>query len=627
MELWIPLTALGSVVSAPGLLDSHADTYIRLVGRLATGYTLGGAQRELSLIAKRLADTYPADQGHGIRVLPGAGMTVEERTALAKLPRLLAVAVGLLLLIACANVANLSLIRAAARRRELATRLALGASRRSLVGRLLLEGGVLATSGALLGMGLARILVRAQSIVGTVADMPTRVGLDVALDQRVLAVALGASAFTALIVSIAPVLHVMNVEPGAVLKDGAAGAVRRRSFGQRTLVATQIAASLVLLASAAVVFSTFRRVLATDLGFNARAITAASADTWDFQFDSTQTIAYRREWLRRAANEPSIAAVAIASVVPPSQWARAGWVFRGGQEPPPGTRLGDSPAGGKRAYLDVVSPAFFDVIHLPIAIGRGFSETDDARGVLVAVVSRRFAADMWPNENPIGKMLSLPASAKRRTPAMRVVGVAGDVRFASMFDEAPPVVYVPVAQHEGFGLTFVLRSRNGREIPDSTIRRLGAATNARVPMFTNSAASMIDEQLRPQRVASAWIGVFGVIALLLAAIGLYGVVAQGVLQRRRELAVRSALGAPPRGLVSLVIGDGMRIAALGGALGVVAAVGALRILQSQFAGVLAVDTWAAAVASAVLCVTMVGACYLPARRASRLDPAEALRCD
>jgi hypothetical protein len=283
--------------------------------------------------------------------------------------------------------------------------------------------------------------------------------------------------------------------------------------------------------------------------------------------------------------------------------------------------------GGTRAYLDVVSPGFFDVMRLPITIGRGFTQTDDDRAARVAIVSRRLATEMWPNENPVGKMVSLPAPASRRTSAMRVVGVAGDVRFASIFDDTPPVVYVPVEQHEGGSPTFLLRSRDGRKISDSTVRRIGAAVDPRISMSRTTPASMIDEQVRPQRIASVWIGAFGVIALLLAAIGLYGVVAQGVLQRRRELAVRSALGATPSGLVSLVIGDAMRIAAIGAAFGVAAGLGALRVLQSQFAGVSLVDTRAAAVASALLCVTMVGACYLPARRASRLDPVDALRCD
>ena len=627
MELWIPITTLPTLVSAPGLRDSRSEKYLRLVGRLAPGRTTDDAQRELSLLASRLAVAYLVNEGHGIRVFPGAGMTVEERTALAKLPRLLAVAVGLLLLIACANVANLSLVRAAARRRELATRLALGASRRSLFGRLLLEGAVLATVGTLLGVGIAQLLVRSQSVVSTIAGMPTRVGLDVTLDRRVLILALGVSAFTALVVSIAPVLQVMHVSPGAVLKDGAVGAVRRRPFGQRALVAAQIAASLVLLASAAIVYNTFRRALAVNLGFDARGLIAASADYWEARLDIAGGIAYQREWLRRAGEGPGIAAVAVASVVPPSSWARERWIFRGGEEPPPGTRLGDSPAGGIRAYIDEVSPGFFEVMKLPITMGRGFVESDDERGERVVVVSRRLAAIAWPNENPIGRMLSLPATDSKRLPAMRVVGVAGDVRFASIFDEAPAVAYMPAAQHPGESHIFAVRSRDGSTVPDATIRRIGTATDARVSMYTNVVTEMVDEQLGPQRVASAWIGVFGVIALLLAVIGLYGVVAQGVLHRTRELAVRSALGATPRGLVSLVIGDGMRIAGVGAVVGVVTGAVALKMLQSQFDGVSVSDARGAAVAVGVVCVAMVGACWVPARRAGRLNAGEALRCD
>jgi predicted lysophospholipase L1 biosynthesis ABC-type transport system permease subunit len=242
-------------------------------------------------------------------------------------------------------------------------------------------------------------------------------------------------------------------------------------------------------------------------------------------------------------------------------------------------------------------------------------------------VSRRLAAIAWPNENPLGKMLSLPAAGGKRLPAMRVIGVAGDVKFASVFDDAPAVAYLPAAQHPGETHTFVVRSRDGGDVPDATIRRIGTATDARVPMSTTSITGEIDEQLGPQRVASAWIGVFGMIALLLAAIGLYGVVAQGVLHRTRELAVRSALGATPKGLVSLVIGDGMRIAGVGAVAGVVAGAVALRMLQSQFDGVSVGDARGAAVAVGVVCVAMVGACWVPARRAGRMNPGEALRCD
>lgn len=624
MEVWIPVTTLQTLVEAPGLRDDRASRNLRLVGRLAPGRTAAEAQHEFSLIAARLAKTYSADEGLGAKVFAGAGMTDEERTALAKMPRLLAVAVAVLLLIACANVANLSLVRAAARRRELATRLALGASRRSLVLRMVLEGSVLAAAGGLAGVIVAQLLVRTQAIAGTIAGMPERVGLDVSLDGRVLAVALGVSALTALVVSVAPALHVIHLPPGAVLKDGAAGALRRHSVGQRALVAAQIAASLVLLASAAMVDDGFRRVLARDPGFDAAGVTVAGADLWQAQLTPEQITAYRRAWMARAAAEPSIAAVAVAQTVPPAPWDRPQWIFHGGLQPSVPPRRGDTPAGGMRVYVDAVSPGFFDVLHLPITLGRGFLESDDEHSAGVVIVSRRFAERAWPHENPLGKTLSLPAT---RRPPMRVVGVAADVRFTSIFDEAAPVAYVPIAQHAGTGVNFVLRSRDGGAVPDRIIRHIGAEVDARVPMSTNNVTDEIDGELRPHRVASAWIGVFGAIALLLAAIGLYGVVAQGVLHRARELAVRSALGATPRGLVSLVIGEGLRVATVGAVVGVLAGAATMRVIESQFEGVSIVDARAAVVALAVLAAAMLAACWIPAQRAGRLDPAGVLRSE
>jgi putative ABC transport system permease protein len=627
MELWVPATTLPTLVTVPGMLDSRDGRFLRLVGRLSAGRTLADAQRELAALGARLADSYPADEGRGIRVFPGTGMTVEERTALARLPRLLAAAVGLLLVIACANVASLSLVRAAARRRELATRLALGASRRTLFGRMVLEGGVLAACGGALGIALALLLVRAQTIVQTIAGMPPRVGVDVTLDRRVLLVALGVSVLTALTVSIAPVLQVMRVTPSTVLRDGAAGAGPRRRLVQRGLVVAQVAASLVLLASAAIVFSTFRRVLTTDPGFDPTGLAAASAAFDEAQLDSAQAAAYRDEWLSRAARDPAVAGAALASVVPPAPWLRPGWIFRAGEQPPPGAALDDSPAGGTRGYLNVVSPGFFDVLRLPIVRGRGFLASDNEGGEPVVVVSQRLADDLWPGESALGETLSLPAQGTRPRPAMRVVGVAGDVQFASVFDAPPAVAYLPAAQHAGSDLLLIVRSRTGGPGPDATIRGLGNAIDARVPMRTVVVADRIDDQVRPQRIASAWIGVFGALALVLAAIGLYGVVAQGVLHRTRELAVRSTLGATPRGLVSLVVGEGMRVAALGTAMGVAAGWAALRILQSQFDGVAVGDVRGAVVAVAIVGAAMLAASWLPARRAARLHPAEVLRCD
>jgi predicted permease len=396
---------------------------------------------------------------------------------------------------------------------------------------------------------------------------------------------------------------------------------------QRGLVVAQIAASLVLLASAAIVFSTFRRVLTTDPGYDPSRLAVASAEFDEAQLDSVQAAAYRREWLSLAVRDPAVGGAALASVVPPAPWLRPGWIYRAGEQPPPGAALDDSPTGGTRGYLNVVSPGFFDVLRLPIVRGRDFLASEDQGSEPVVVVSRRLADELWPGESAVGEMLSLPARGDRPRPAMRVVGVVGDVRFASVFDAPPPVAYLAAAQHPGSNLLLILRSRNVGGVADATVRGIGNAVDPRVPTHTWVVADRIDEQVRPQRVASAWIGVFGAFALLLAAIGLYGVVAQGVLHRTRELAVRSALGATLSGLVSLVVGEGIRIAALGTGVGVVAGWAALRILQSELQGVSVGDARVAVVAVAVVGAAMLAASWLPARRAARLDPADVLRCD
>ena len=413
--------------------------------------------------------------------------------------------------------------------------------------------------------------------------------------------------------------------PATVLRDGGAGAVRRRGFGQRVLVVAQIAASLVLLASAAIVLNTFRRALATDPGFDPRGLTATAADLAEAKLDSAEAVAYWRAWLQRAAEEPAIAGAALASVVPPAPWSSPRWIFRTGEEPPPGVRPRRRRPAGVRAHFAVVSPGFFDVMSLRIVAGRDFRDDDEGADPAV-VVSRRLAAALWPGENPLGRLISLPAGDGPRRPPMLVVGVADDVRLASIFDDPPPVAYVP---RRSTPVTVCSCScgagGTGRARGDA--RAMGEAIDARVSTYTRTVSELIDAQTRPQRVASAWIGAFGAIALLLAAVGLYGVVAQGVVQRTRELAVRSALGATPAGLVSLVISQGMRMAAIGAVIGAAAGAAALRALQTQFAGVSLADARGAVIAVVVVGVVMAAACYVPARRAARLSPVMALRAD
>ncbi|HET7563689.1 MAG TPA: ADOP family duplicated permease [Gemmatimonadaceae bacterium] len=628
MEMWIPVVS--SRGTAPELAaynmrvdDRHLDLLF-VVGRLAPGRTVDDARRDLGAIGRWLAATYQEDRKRSIEVLPRAGMDAEERATMSRVPRLLVLSVTLLLLIACGNVASLSLVRSAARRRELATRIALGASRAALVRQVVVEGVVLAAAAGVLGIAIAQLLVSSATLVNTVAPMP---GVDVSMDARVLAVAIASSACTAILVSLLPALQIFHLQPGSVLKDGG-GAVRGHSAGgQRALVGAQVAASLVLLSGAAIIFSAFQRVLDARFGIDPRGITDAWFEVQPVLHEKAQQRAFYRAVLARATSEPNIEAVALTNTVPPFQWSGTVTVFRRGEEPPPGPLTDDDRARGFRVNDVTVSPDFFDVMRIPLLRGRTFATSDNEQSAPVVIVSRRMADMLWPGQEAIGRLLALPTSDEWPRSPLRVIGVVGDIRNVSLTD-VPLAMYVPFAQHLDFNLSLVARGRENASIPPSTFRRIVADVDPSIDVHgTETLTQRLSNEVRPQRAASAWIGTFGVIALLLAAVGLYGVMAQAVLQRTRELAVRSALGASPGGILRTVIRDGLRLAAIGGAVGALGAFVAFRVLRSLFTGVQLTDMRAVIVAVFTLGVAMLAATYLPARRAARLNPVDALRSD
>jgi len=632
MNVWIPVTMIqrAAHIDSHDILRARGDGWFRLIGRLAPGATVADAQRDLSTIAARLAATYATNKGRGVRVFAGAGMTRDERADASRLPDLLAIAVALLVVIACANVAGLLLVRASASARERATRIALGASRASLVRRAVIEGAVIAIAAALVGAFGAQLLVRSAAIVGTVAKTG---GLDLHLDGSVLGMMILMTALTSVLISIAPALRVSRTDPAALMKDGAGGAVRRRPMGQRLLVALQIAASLVLLASSAVVYDAFRRVLAIDPGFDARGLTYVYPDERASGYDTTRSRTFYRALLAEAAADPRFSAAAITSTVPPEEWSTRVSVYRSGEAPPPGALEGREfePGNGVRAYVDAVSPNLFAVMRIPIVLGRPFAARDDEHAPPVVVVSRRLAEMLWPNENPIDRYLEWPvtrAGAPPRPP-LRVVGVAADTRHSGLLNDPPPMMYVPFTQQAELGqqLALLVRGRDGRAPLPAVAESLVAHIDPQLTRFSGTVREHVDSGVSSERTASIWIGVFGIVALLLAAVGLYGVISQATVQRTRELAVRTALGATRARLVASVIADGGRLAAWGVLAGITAAFAGVGALRREFASVGPFDARAMALAIVVLSAATLAACYLPARRAARLNPVDALRSD
>ncbi|HXD23535.1 MAG TPA: ABC transporter permease, partial [Gemmatimonadaceae bacterium] len=442
MDFWVPLPIMFQTGSDPFSPSARGSGWFRLIGRLAPGRTVADAQKDLGAIMSRLGRAYPADSGHAIRVYASGGMSHGERDELSRVPRILAIAVGLLLVLACANVANLALVRSTARRRELATRIALGASRRSLVGRQVIEGSMLAAAGAVGGVVIAKLLVASSTITSTILSVR---GAEFRLDGRVLAVAFAAAAITALGVSVIPALQVLRVPAGTVMKDGVAGAVRRAG-GQRILVGAQTAISLVLLASAALVTTAMQRALSTDPGFDTQHLTFQFLQPQRAGVDSAQRLVLYDQLMERADADPDVAGAAITTTMPPEEWGTRSAVFRAGEEPSQAEFAGHDLDYNVRSYIDVVSPSLFSVMGIPIVRGRAFTAHDDHGAPAVAIVSQRLAKVLWPGQDPIGKMLVVPVARGTPRAPMQVVGVARDTRHASLMEDPPPVMYVPVAQ-------------------------------------------------------------------------------------------------------------------------------------------------------------------------------------
>jgi predicted permease len=622
MELFTPI-----VPDNRGDIDftSRRDNWLRLVGRLASGRTIADAQRELETIAARLAAAYPeTNRGRSALVLPRTGMTASERNEMSRVPRLLTLAVTMLLLIACGNVAGLSLVRSAARRRELATRIALGASRGALVRQVVLEGSLIAVGAGLLGVFVARLLVQSATLVETVVSMSD---MDLRLDVRVLAVAIVASTVTAILVSVVPAMQVFGLAPGTVLKDGG-GAGRRSLRGQRLLVMAQVSASLVLLSASAITYSAFRRVLGAHDRFEPSALTDSRLDADAAMSDTVAQMAFFRKVLERAAADPDVEQVALATTVPPFQWSASLLVFRQGEEPPRGSSAEQRTAVGLRVSSIQASESFFRVMRMRVLRGRAFAPSDTRTSEPVVVVSRRMAEVLWPGLDPIGRVLTWNPITGPARPPLRVIGVAEDTREASLNGAPPLAMYLSIEQRPHPRLNLLVRGRNGEPVPVTSIRRLVVSIDPRVTVLGGQTLrDRLLHHTRPQRTASAWVGVFAALALLLAAMGLYGVMAQSVMQRTRELAVRSALGASPRRILATVLGGGMRLAASGLVLGGAGTLVGVRVLRSLFAGVEANDVWPMVAAATVLAGAMLVAAYLPASRASKLNSVSALRSD
>lgn len=612
-DVWLPLVFDSSDVRNYGVQNLSA------IGRLAPGSDAPAAQAELSGILKRfLAENAPNLKLDYklVSLAEQAGHTVRRGLLI------LLGSVAFVLLIAGANVASLLVARVASRQRELAVRAALGAGRARIARQLVTENVVLAVVGTAVGVGLSywgtRVMLAL--VPGTLPRAD-----DVGLDWRVLTVAALVALVAGVLFGVAAAYSVRWSRLTGALHAGETRAVGSpgRRYGRRLLVATEVALSVVLLIGAALLTRSFLELQRVRPGFDPSNVLTAGvglpiAGRFDPFADGPRWAATLNEITARVASAPGIVAAGAVSALPLSGAFESGGLGIPGTNPEPDKR--------PRAQYNVVAGSYFAAAGIRVLAGRAFDTSDDAPERASIVVNREFVRRYLPNQtNVIGQLLTTTFEFGRNPPPRSIVGVVDDVKQSSLDDAPAPQVYVPLSQMPYPGLTLVLRTKSDPEAAIATLRReVRAVDPAAILDVVRSMDDVVAHSLARQRFSMTLIAVFAVIALVLAIVGLYGVLALLVGQRRREIGVRLALGARPGDVVRLVLGEGVRVTAVGVLVGLGSAVALTRVLATLLYGVSATDTMTYVGAALVVILVSLIATYAPARRAARVDPKTAL---
>jgi putative ABC transport system permease protein len=529
-------------------------------------------------------------------------------------------AVGFVLLIACANIANLTLARAASRAREMAVRCCLGASARRIAAQVLTESVLLSIAGAAGGLLLAVWGVRA--VRGLPPLQFPRVE-EVRLDGVVLLFTAGIAIATGLLCGIVPALRASRVDLQEAVKAAgqrASAAVSTRRLSD-TFVVVQFALSLVLLAGAGLLLRSYQQLLRVELGYRTdNVLTARVSLPYPRYGTDTVVRTFYDGLLERVRAIPGVRAAGVASRIPLSGGNPQDNVVAEGREPKPGEPV-------LVANIRHVSPGYFEAIGTPLLRGRAFEPTDDGRSTRVAVVDEAFARHFWPTENAIGKRFAHQGDTTSQR-WVTIIGVVANVKH-NRVDERPDLqVYESLAQRTTWNNTIVVRASIQPELLVAQLRRAVAASDPTIPLFqVRTMRSAVDQSLSPRRVTNTLLGGFAIVALILAVIGIYGVMALSVSGRTKEFGIRLALGAQPANVRSIVLRHGLLLAGVGVGIGLAGALGVTRFLRSLLFNVSPVDWVTFAGGVVVLSAAALVACYLPARRATRADPIVVLRTE
>jgi predicted permease len=615
MQFWVPASMEETFEAGGYKLEDRGARWIESFVRLQRGVTLEQAQQEMSAVAQRLENDFPAtDRGRSIKLWPLWQTPFNNARTLLPTLEIMLVVVVFVLLIACANVGNLILVRSFARRHEMTVRLAIGAARGRLLQQLLTEGLILAALGAAGGLLVAHWCRHALVLL-----FPARGGVTMHLpgeiDWRVLALSAAVCLVSTLLLGLVPAMQTGKLDLGGALKAESAGVVggRGTAWFRSGLVVMQVSLSFVLLVGAGLLLQSLQRIRTTSPGFSTRGVLQTSVNLVSAGYDAQRAQTFQDALLERVQALPGVESAAFGRMTPLSYGSfSSSPIAVDGYQPPPEEQ--------PTVEYNEIGPHYFATMGIPLLSGREFARADDENAALVAVVNETMASHYWPAKNPIGDRVQV----KGRW--LQVVGIAKDSKYESVRETPKPFFYVPLRQNFARSPVLFIRTPLSPETMATTLAREVHTLDANLALYeVISLQEQLDRSTSPQLVAVTLVGVFGILALLLCAIGLYGVMSYAVSQSSRELGLRMALGAESSDLLRQVMSRGLTLTGAGVVLGVIVALALTRLLGHLLYKVSPRDPLVFGTAFLVMSIATIAACLLPAWRATRTDPARILR--